>query len=103
MRGGERSGARPANIMTGQLGSQMKSRLEFDIACGRAPIAWGLIDLPSGSVACACLAVFIKDTAIRREHAAWKWVAGKKRHTTLRPQCDESESFSTFLIHTVLS
>lgn len=65
-------GARPANIMTGQLGSQMKSRLEFDIACGRAPIDWGLIDLPSGGVVCACLAVLIKDTAIRREHGAWE-------------------------------
>lgn len=47
--------------MTGQLGSQMKSRLEFDIACGRASIAWGPIGLArraeQSRAASACLAV----------------------------------------------
>lgn len=54
--------------MTGQLGSQMKSRLEFDIACGRASIAWGPIG-PTGRRAQLCVRAsrraLIKDTDCR--------------------------------------
>jgi len=52
---GEREG-RLYSLMTGQLGSQMKSRLEFDIACGHGQVllkAWG--PTTYHRLSCACL------------------------------------------------